>query len=577
MSPNTQLVQSTRSCSYKTLGDGDNEPRTICVQYGEKDISQSDSTLVEFLSQDFDQGSVGDYQATFIDDYANNVRLLGPTFGKGFRPNVHHFRDAPFIKRSNGSIPRMITEDERTMLDHSGAFILPDAEIANGFIRAFFDRVHPTIPIIDQANFRQSYLRPFSADGNGPPLLLIQAVLLSGSTVWQHPRLKLPAEEISKRLFARAHALVYHRFEQDRFTLIIAHLLFSTYTCDSCDDTVQNMWLSLGIAVRIAQGLGLHRDLGAARADRQHRLQWKKTWWTLFLHDTLCAFEWGRPRAIHLADTDVDEICEADFDPPELGALPCREHVDFFISAIHLCYIISDWLDDLRPGGPQTHRRIRRREDGIHQARAELQKWYDGLPPTMTASSRGSSSHYSLWSGMLNITYCAAVVRFYSVAPVDPRKVHESAVAISTICTSLFNQGLLSSVWVYAIHQLYLSMCHHAIESKSPDQSVAAQGLENLCTSLPMLEQLSRKNSVARQAFRFLDNVAKRSGSDAPADDPWQEDSNASLWAWEMDVCGKSLEPGKIATGSQYFLNSIMIIKCFKDLEIALVIAPSTL
>ena len=44
-----------------------------------------------------------------------------------------------------------------------------------------------------------------------------------------------------------------HRVEQDRLILVQAHLLFSTFGCDSCDDTIQNMWLSIGSAVRMAQ------------------------------------------------------------------------------------------------------------------------------------------------------------------------------------------------------------------------------------------------------------------------------------------------------------------------------------
>jgi hypothetical protein len=523
-----------RPTSHDTLGEGDHEPRRIQVM-GSQDIAKAGSILLDFLSQDFEtEGSIGEYQATFVEDYANVVRMLGTIFGRGFQSNVKHFRDAPFIKRSNGSIPRAVTDEERAVLEFHGSFVLPDQRIAAGFVNAFFDRVYPTMPVVDQANLRRSVDDP----NNPPPLLLLQAVILSGSTVWEHPDLATSAEEVSKRLFARAKALVDHRFEQDRLTLVVAHLLFSTYTCDSCDDTIQNMWLSLGSAVRIAQGLGMHRDLGKATADVKHRRQWKKVWWTLFLHDTLCSFEWGRPRAINLADSDVPEMQVADFDPTEPGALPCSEHVDFFMAALGLCFIVNDWLDCLRPGGGRrTAERSSAaaascKREGSRRAREELQKWVSDLPPTMTPHRR-PGSRCTLWSGTLAIAHHAALIRFLSISEaVDASRImHDCAVSITKVCLDLYSQGLINSVWVFAIHQLYLAMCQHARESRDPDPSVAEEGLKNLQESMPILEKLSVKNSVARQAFVFLDEVAKgRLRLQAPYD--WQR---AGLSPWNID------------------------------------------
>jgi hypothetical protein len=51
----------------------------------------------------------------------------------------------------------------------------------------------------------------------------------------------------------RANALVENRFEQDRLILVQSHLLFTTFASDSCDETIQNMLLSLGTAIRVAQ------------------------------------------------------------------------------------------------------------------------------------------------------------------------------------------------------------------------------------------------------------------------------------------------------------------------------------
>lgn len=236
---------------FSSLGEGDNPRRIEVSPEGFGDISKQTSILVDFVAQDFAVSAINDYQVTFNDNYTTVARLLANEFGRGFQADVYHYRDAPFFKRSHGSLPRSLGRSELAVLDLYGSFILPSPEIADSFIAAFFDRVHATLPILDRSGFLKHYSA--SQKPSNMSLLLLHSVLLSGSTTFEHPNLKLPHEEISWRLYGRAKALVENRFEQDRLVLVQSHLLFSTFVSDSCDDTLQNMWLSLGTAVRIAQ------------------------------------------------------------------------------------------------------------------------------------------------------------------------------------------------------------------------------------------------------------------------------------------------------------------------------------
>jgi len=108
------------------------------------------------------------------------------------------------------------------------------------------------MPVVDRSSFLRHYYAT-SSESTELSLLLVQSVLLSGSTTYKHPDLVQPATEVSRRLYVRAKALLENRFEQDRLILVQSHLLVSTFASDSCDDTVQNMWLSIGAAVRTAQ------------------------------------------------------------------------------------------------------------------------------------------------------------------------------------------------------------------------------------------------------------------------------------------------------------------------------------
>ncbi|KAL2817060.1 fungal-specific transcription factor domain-containing protein [Aspergillus cavernicola] len=500
------LAEVTRT--FGSLGLGD-QPRALSVA-GVNNISKQSSILVDFLSQDFSLGNINDYQVTFIDNYSTIARILAQEFGRGFTDDVYHHRDAPFIKRSQGGIPRSLTSAEQAVLELQGAFILPGQRIADSFIAAFFDRLHPLLPVIDRFEFMKNYYS-IGTRNSDLSLLLLQSVLLSGSTVYRHPDLKLPTTEVSWKLYMRAKALIENRFEQDRLTLVQAHLLISTFACDSCDDTIQNMWLSVGAAVRIAQGLGMHRALGKANVRPSMCRRWKLTWWTLFIHDTLCSFEWGRPRAINLADSDVEPLSSVDFQPEEAGSLPSTEHTEMFIALCNLCHIISGWLDLLRPGVARQGTP----ESRISNIRCQvtlLAQWFESLPPVLAAAT-------SLWSATLHIVYHAAMLRFTAMLPRQTELVYDAATQISRISEDLQQRNLLTSLWQFGIHEIDLAMGQQARRANSRSQSEREIGLNSLRSGLPVLRQLCDRSSVAVQGTEFYEHLIQRLERQTPQDE----------------------------------------------------------
>lgn len=474
-----------------SLGEGD-EPRRVEVD-GRHDISKQKSILVEFLSQDFADADITDYQPTFVDDYASITRLLGREFGRGFSEGVYHYRDAPFVERTYEGIPRSIGPAERVVLEQYGSFMLPSPSISDAFVTAFFDRVFPTMPIMDRSVFLKN-LHGAGQSGTKPSLLLVQSILLSGSTAYDHPGIQLLPDEVSARLYARAKALIDTKFEQDRLILVQAHLLISSFTADSCDDTIHNMWLSLGTAVRIAQAIGMHRDLGQAKASASMRRRWKRIWWTLFIHDTICSFEWGRPRAIHFADTDVPLPSEADFAPDELGGLPYTEHVQFFLCLCRLCFIIVDWLELRRPGHMYWgHGSSSPSTDQVNSIREALGSWASDLPAAMQAT--------------LHIVYQAVILRVSasSSGPLAAGTAHDAAVSILQIGADLEDSNLLGSLWGFGIHQFDLAMGQHARETKSDEQDASETAFSNLRKGLPLMQQLAQRSSTAAQGLAFYE------------------------------------------------------------------------
>lgn len=512
MSPQSSYTTEVHAARLRlnSLGAND-EPRTVAVP-GIGDVSQQTTILVDFLSQDFSRGSVDDYQVTFVDKYSRGTRILAEEFGRGLTDDVSHHRDAPFVKRQHGSMPRSLLQGEQAMLELQGAFVLPSATISDSLVAAFFDRVHPLVPIVDRGEFMKRY-HALGSSNKCESLLLLQSILLSGSTAFECPGLNTPSREVSWKLFARAKALVDARVEQDRLTLVQAHILFSTFAGDSCDDTIQNMWLSIGSAVRIAQGLGMHRTFGKAHASPAMRREWKRIWWTLVIHDTFCSFEWGRPRAINMADSDMDRLLESDLQPESAGSLPNAEHTAVFLELSKLSQIICDWLDILRPvqnARISPKQRLERQAQHTRTLLDRLMIWFDHLPPVMRPPTANSLSGYTLWTATLHIAFQAALLRFSSLLPESTVSVQKAATMIITICEDLFHRDLLGSLWSFAAHELDLALGYQARAANSQSPVGAAEGREQLRRGLPLLQHLGQRNTTASQGSAFYEQLLDR-------------------------------------------------------------------
>lgn len=182
----------------------------------------------------------------------------------------------------------------------------PKSEVREALIRAYFQHIHPVMPIVAKSTFMDS-------NGNlrhRPPLLLCHAVLLAGAHVCTHELVAKDRRLVKSVQYRRASMLFHLRHETDRLHLAQAALLFTWYINDG--DTISGgPWYWTGEAMRVACGLGLHRRNN--RLPTFDRIMYKRIFWPLFVAEVFTSLETGRPCSIRAEDIDQSPLSEDDF------------------------------------------------------------------------------------------------------------------------------------------------------------------------------------------------------------------------------------------------------------------------
>ena len=172
------------------------------------------------------------------------------------------------------------------------ALTLPEQALADELVEAYFAHVNPGYPIIDEDLFMAQYR---SRDGDPPPILLLQSVLLVGAHV---SRPKAERDVLKDIFFRRCKWLFDHRIERNRDILVQAALLLTWHSDAADDDVSANAHYWVGVAARLATGLGMHRQPVSSRFVPRDRRMWRRLWFILVQFDVMVAVSYGRPQAM---------------------------------------------------------------------------------------------------------------------------------------------------------------------------------------------------------------------------------------------------------------------------------------
>jgi transcriptional regulatory protein AMDR len=382
------------------------------------------------------------------------------------------------------------------------AFQLPARAVVDRLLSAYFTHVNPGFPVVDETIFMKQYE---ARDSKNPPsLLLLHAILVVGA----HICFDQPERESHKALFFRRAKILFDaRFEHNRDTTVQAALLL-TWHADGPEDVAANAWFWLGVAVRTAMGMGMHRDTENSTLVAHNKAMWRRVWWLLFQCDTLVSLQYGRPQSIHLEYSDVQRPNPSDFQ--NCGP---NVRVEYVIQATGLCIIISQALRERFCLVKTTGSRF----DVLQKTDEALANWSLRLP-SILQSQVGLNG--DLWAANLQLIYNTALVLLHRTKPhptLSKSRAHgedsdiciTAATVIQSVFQCLCQKDEIKYLWTSSINCLFTALIQLSVEVRLSNPILVISALRRYDSALSSLRELARYWPNAQSILHFFESSAR--------------------------------------------------------------------
>ncbi|TFK22899.1 hypothetical protein FA15DRAFT_671074 [Coprinopsis marcescibilis] len=269
--------------------------------------------------------------------------------------------------------------------------VFPEPDLLQHLTALYFERFNMVLPILHRPTFERSVQAGLHLkDRNFGAVVL--AVCANGSRYSKDPRVICEGtnSELSSgyqwfrqlKMCRESHSPAPTLDEFQVYYLACMYL-HGTSQPERC-------WYLMGLAIRAAQDVGLHRHNRQERPTVESELR-KRIWWALTLGDAVISIAVGRPRAVHPSDYDVDLpiACDDEYWENEDPSLAFKQppgrpsFVHLFINTLTLFNILGSAIACFYCIKPY-HNGLRVEEGWEEKALSELDSslnaWVDAVP-----------------------------------------------------------------------------------------------------------------------------------------------------------------------------------------------------
>ncbi|KAF9575212.1 hypothetical protein EC968_003853 [Mortierella alpina] len=351
--------------------------------------------------------------------------------------------------------------------------IMPSIDVIDHLLEVHFSSIHPVLPMLhyrtlsDQVHHNES-----------PPSHLLFAILGLASRFSDNPAFRMPQPGLERPpstiFYERAKYFIRDEYDNSQLATVQALLLMAVQQMGFCES--QRAWLYVGMAIRMAQDLGLNKE-SSAQEQTRNRLQCelrKRTWWSIYVVERLVCAGLGRPLTITQKDCETGyPLCEDD----DRELLPGRNLavrstlISNFVHLITLSKILGNIMEYIKAKfnppsaantsdalfGPEQDREYR--TDTIATMFTTLDRslseWRQNLPEALQ-SATAQSPHFGLF---LHLTYNTLIIMLHrpevGSSLTSASLCNQAADSITDITEILMEAKALTSTFISCLYAIF--------------------------------------------------------------------------------------------------------------------------
>lgn len=257
-------------------------------------------------------------------------------------------------------------------------FQLPRRKLCDILVKFFKENINDTFYIFDMKYFNETiinkvYDNPIRAKQSH--MCLLHLVFAIGALFAEiSPSYKIHDLDVASSAELLDSSSSFMRSSVSDFRLWMVEANFLRYFYYQTSTKLSYSWIYLGIAIRLAQALGIHKKvINKKFNDLLYALHRRRLWRSLFICDRVSSINLGRPLMINNYDRDDQDI-DLIFNPEDKFRLKCQAEISK-IAQIH-CKIVETIFQDGMINLNQAN-----------QLATELKEWSLNLPDELNLSS----------------------------------------------------------------------------------------------------------------------------------------------------------------------------------------------
>ncbi|CEG84917.1 hypothetical protein RMATCC62417_18660 [Rhizopus microsporus] len=434
--------------------------QTACEQLFQK------SPDMDAVEQQMSGLTIKDYQRTRYFGASAGIHLLEKNVL--FRNKKLHFKSEPswFIQKVNDDEEEhVIVKSEeiyqpqqinvvkgplptRIKLFEDVPLMTP--ELLDLFVYLYFTQVHIYGPLINKVEFLEQY---YFQNPSAPDEYLLYAIAYIGSQLFT-PKESEMAEsdmvQIKECLKDKAFQILGIAYKRPYVSTVQSLLVLTSHVIDDqdADDEDTGHWIIAGLAIRLAQDLGLHIDCSQWKIPPYEIELRRRIWYTCYFVDRWIGAQLGRPLSIIDDDFDVilptpyeletkvartrseiTPILLVEADAALQQRLPVYNHFSYLVTLTHI-------LGQVLIGQYSTLNKRNRSVEFVNCMEQNLHMWRQSLPKEMFSVH---DKHHAPQYSLMQLVYYTVIIFIYRPFISTTAENKELAFKALGICTSAAN------------------------------------------------------------------------------------------------------------------------------------------